>query len=218
MTSNLNLAFGGLFAVAALSACNPQTLPNGGQNTRQGAGVGAAVGAVAGLIVADGDDQLRNAALGAAIGAGLGAGVGSILDRQAEELRASLDTSSGAEVIRSGDELIVRMPQDILFEVDSAEIRPDLRNDIIVLSDSLQRYPGTQVTIVGHTDNTGEAAYNQSLSERRAAAVGGDLTFSGVQSFRISTLGAGENSPIASNLSPEGRALNRRVDITIREN
>ena len=121
-------------------------------------------------------------------------------------------------MIRSGEELIVRMPQDILFQVDSAALRPDLRDDLVTLSDSLQRYPNTSVTIVGHTDNTGDASYNQALSERRAAAVGGDLTSAGVQPFRIYTQGAGENRPIASNLSPEGRALNRRVDITIREN
>ncbi len=216
MIPKTKLALLAAASLLALAACNPQTAPNQAQNTRQGAGVGAAVGAVAGLIVG-GDDKLQNAAIGALVGAGIGAGVGSILDRQAEELRASLD-SSGAEVIRSGEELIVRMPQDILFDVDSASLRPDLRSDLVTLSDSLQRYPNTSVTIVGHTDNTGDAAYNQSLSERRAASVGGELTFAGVDPFRVATVGAGENNPIASNLSPEGRTLNRRVDITIREN
>lgn len=215
MKPNLRLALAATGSVLALAACNPQSMPNEAQKMQQGAAVGAAVGAVAGLI-AGGDDQLQNAALGAAIGAGIGAGVGSILDRQAEELQAAMG-DNGTQVIRSGDELIVRMPQDILFETDSAALRPDLRDDIFTLSDSLQRYQNTSVTIVGHTDNTGEAAYNQSLSERRASAVGGDLTLAGVEPYRISTLGAGEDSPIASNLSPEGRALNRRVDITIRE-
>lgn len=216
MTSKTKLGLLAAASMLALAACNPQTAPNEAQKTRQGAAIGAGVGAIAGLI-AGGDDKVKNAAVGGLIGAGIGAGVGSILDRQAEELRGSLG-GSGAEIIRSGEELIVRMPQDILFAVDSAEVRPDLRDDLFTLADSLQRYPNTAVTIVGHTDNTGDAGYNQALSQRRAAAVGSALTFAGVEPFRIRTLGAGENSPIASNLSPEGRALNRRVDITIREN
>ncbi|MEL6753418.1 MAG: OmpA family protein, partial [Pseudomonadota bacterium] len=102
--------------------------------------------------------------------------------------------------------------------VDSAQLRPDLRADLFTLSESLQRYPDSTVQIVGHTDNTGTASYNQGLSERRAQSVAAVLVNAGVPSFRLRTFGAGENQPIASNLTPEGRQQNRRVDIVIRPN
>ena len=108
------------------------------------------------------------------------------------------------------------MPQDILFAVDSAAINSSLRSDLGVLAGSLQRYPGSTVQVVGHTDNTGAAAYNQDLSEHRAGSVASALINSGVDSRRIRAIGRGENNPIASNLTVEGRAQNRRVDITIR--
>ena len=208
-----------LAASVMLAGCVDESFQEGGdrEKTGQGAQTGALIGALAGLTQGDDtNDRLRNAAAGAAIGAGIGAGIGALLDRQARELRGSLD--SEIDVINTGEELIVRMPQDILFAVDSAAVRPDLRNDLFALSDSLRRYPQSSVTVVGHTDNTGSAAYNQDLSLRRANAVTGVLTSAGVEPFRIRAFGAGEDSPIASNLSPEGRAQNRRVDITIRPN
>jgi outer membrane protein OmpA-like peptidoglycan-associated protein len=69
---------------------------------------------------------------------------------------------------------------------------------------------------VGHTDNTGTAAYNQDLSQRRAVSVANVLRDAGVPSGRISAYGRGEDQPIATNLSPDGRAQNRRVEIIIR--
>jgi outer membrane protein OmpA-like peptidoglycan-associated protein len=71
------------------------------------------------------------------------------------------------------------------------------------------------VTVTGHTDNTGSAAYNQDLSERRATAVVSVLRSAGVSGSRLRTIGAGESQPIASNASASGRSMNRRVDITI---
>ena len=110
------------------------------------------------------------------------------------------------------------MPQDILFDVDSAAVKPALQSDLRVLVQSLQKYPGSTVQIVGHTDNTGAASYNQDLSERRAGAVSGILIGAGVAPSRVQSFGRGEDQPIATNLTLEGRALNRRVDITIRPN
>ena len=91
-----------------------------------------------------------------------------------------------------------------------------MRSDLQVLAGSLQKYPGSTVQIVGHTDNTGGAVYNQDLSERRASAVSSVLIGAGVSAGRIRSFGLGEDQPIATNLTPEGRAQNRRVDITIR--
>ena len=71
------------------------------------------------------------------------------------------------------------------------------------------------MTVTGHTDNTGSAAYNQDLSERRAWAVTSVLREAGVSSSRVRTVGAGESQPIATNQTAAGRQQNRRVDITI---
>ena len=72
--------------------------------------------------------------------------------------------------------------------------------------------------VVGHTDNTGSAAHNQALSERRANAVADVLMNGGVAFSRIQTYGRGEDQPLASNLTAEGRAQNRRVEIVILPN
>lgn len=185
------------------------------KNRRTGAITGAVLGGLAGAITGDGDRKGEIVA-GAVIGGVAGGAIGSQMDRQAAEL--DRDLGNGIGVFRQGDDLIVRMPQDILFAVDSAAVNPGLRSDLFTLADSLNRYPGTSVIIVGHTDNTGGAAYNQSLSERRAQSVSNVLVSGGVAPGRLVALGAGEDQPIASNLTPEGRQQNRRVDITIRPN
>ncbi len=202
--------------VLALSACtDPSQYPGtDGDRTRQGALAGAAIGAILGGTREGGNDRFRNAAVGAAIGAGAGALIGSSLDAQAAELQRDFDNGQ-IDVINTGSELIVRMPEAILFATDSAALNGALRSDLFVLAESLNRYPQSIVTVTGHTDNTGTAAYNQGLSERRAFAVADTLMAGGVSGVRIRTVGAGESQPIATNQTAAGRAQNRRVDITI---
>mgnify|MGYP001828913049 CR=1 FL=1 len=206
----------GAVSLLALTACtDPSQYPGTeGDRTRQGAITGAAVGAVLGATRESGSDRLRNAAVGAAIGAAAGGIIGNILDQQAAELRNDFGNSD-IDVINTGSELIVRMPEAILFAVDSATLNPQLRSDLFVLSESLNKYPNSVVTVTGHTDNTGTASYNQNLSERRAQSVAAVLRSGGVASGRIDAVGAGESQPIATNQTAAGRALNRRVDITI---
>lgn len=203
-----------------LSACTDPAAPTNdpNQRTKEGALIGGILGATAGALSSgDSGERRRGALIGGLVGAGVGAAVGYNLDQQAAELRR--DFGNGRiQIINNGDHLVVRMPQDILFAVDSASVSPSLQGDLRVLAGSLQKYPGSTVQVVGHTDNTGAAAYNQDLSERRASAVASSLIGAGVSAGRIRTVGAGENQPIASNLTAEGRAQNRRVDITIRPN
>ncbi|PWE32239.1 hypothetical protein DDZ14_10930 [Maritimibacter sp. 55A14] len=202
-------------SLLTLTACvdpnNPQPERN---RTAEGAVIGGLIGGVAGA--ATGDNGLGRAIGGAAIGAAAGGLIGSQLDKQARELEASMD--SRVSVVNTGNELIVTMPQDILFDVDSTYVNPVLRDDLRTLAGSLNDYPNTTVDVIGHTDNTGTAAYNQNLSSRRADAVAGILTGAGVRSSRIRAYGRGESQPVASNLSPEGRRQNRRVEIVIRPN
>jgi outer membrane protein OmpA-like peptidoglycan-associated protein len=206
-----------LAATAALALLAGCTDPATGDLNRTQTGVltGALAGAVLGRNVGGGD-RTRNAMIGAGVGALAGGLIGQQLDRQAAELRRDLGSNVG--VVNTGSEIVVTMPQDILFAVDSATLRPDLRRDLQTVAQSLLAYPDTTIFVTGHTDNTGSAAYNQTLSERRANAVGAELMANGVPARRIVARGAGLTQPIASNATPQGRAQNRRVEITIRPN
>ncbi len=199
-----------------LTACvDPGAYPDDpNARQRQGAIIGGLTGAVAGVAVSGDGDELKGAIIGGALGAGTGALIGADLDRQAAELRGSL--SSNISVTNTGEYLIVNMPQDVLFATDSASVRPDLRRDLNTVAASLMRYPNSRIEVIGHTDNTGSAAYNQDLSQRRAVSVAGVLRESGVPGNRIAAFGRGEDQPVASNLTPEGRSQNRRVEIIIR--
>ena len=159
----------------------------------------------------------RNGALvGAAIGAGLGGVNGATLDRQEAELRQQL--GSNARIVNTGSQLVVTLPQDILFATGDATLTGGLRNDLNALASSINNFPNTTVNVIGHADNTGGAAFNQDLSARRAQSVSSALISSGVSPSRIRSIGRGEDAPIASNLTAEGRAQNRRVEITITPN
>lgn len=197
-----------------LAACtNPTTGER--SNARTGAVAGAALGGLFGLS-RDGDAPAETL-IGAAVGAAIGGAIGDMLDKQAAELRRDLGNDQ-VKIENTGNELIVTMPQDILFAINSAEVQPGLRSDLATLANNLQRYPDSIVQVIGHTDNTGTASFNQSLSTRRAAAVSGILSANGVPQFRLQAIGRGEDAPIASNLNETGRAQNRRVEIIIRPN
>jgi outer membrane protein OmpA-like peptidoglycan-associated protein len=210
-------------AALTVTACTDPAMvgtpqPYGPQynRTQQGAALGAVIGGLAGATQGDdANDRRQNAAVGALAGAAIGGVGGNILDRQAAELRGGF-SSPQISVVNTGSELLVRMPQEILFATDSASVAPAMQRDLVALAENLGRYQNSNVEIIGHTDNTGTAAYNQDLSERRARAAASVLTGYGVPSSRLSAIGRGEDSPIASNLTPEGRAQNRRVDIVIR--
>ncbi|MEM7731919.1 MAG: OmpA family protein [Pseudomonadota bacterium] len=202
-------------SLLVLTACSSpdrlgDTDPN--QNTRQGALLGGILGAGVGAIFSD--NKAKGAVIGGALGAGAGAVTGSILDRQEAELRQELQNDD-IRITNTGDRLILSMPNAILFDVDSAVVNSGLRSDLFTVASSLQKYPESDVQIVGHTDNSGGAAYNQGLSERRANSVADVLQEGGVAFRRLETIGRGEDQPVASNLTAEGKAQNRRVEIVI---
>jgi outer membrane protein OmpA-like peptidoglycan-associated protein len=205
-------------AMVSLAACQAPVPGQTSENTQQGALIGGGIGAVLGAISGGGDrdEVIRNAAIGGVLGAGLGAAIGNDLDRQEAELRNALGANVG--IVNTGTQLVVTMPQDILFAVDSATLTGSLQADLAAVAASLNRYPNTRVNVIGHTDNTGAAAYNQGLSQRRAQAVASVLVNAGVAPARINAIGRGEDAPVASNLTPEGRQQNRRVEIIITPN
>jgi outer membrane protein OmpA-like peptidoglycan-associated protein len=203
--------------VLALGACTDQVAqsgPGGLDKTQRSAAIGAGIGAVLGAATGRSGDRLEAAIKGAAVGGAAGAGIGYSLDRQEADLRQSIQ-NDGVGITNTGDRLIVTLPQDITFAVDSFAVRPDLQRDLRAVAGNLQAYPNSVIQIVGHTDSDGEAGYNQTLSERRASAVADILLSSGVPYNRIQTYGRGETQPVASNLTPEGKAQNRRVEIVI---
>lgn len=180
---------------------------------RTGAIVGAASGAAAGAVIGKAaGSTAKGAIIGAAVGGAAGAVIGARMDRQAEELDREVP---GAEVERVGEGILVTFDSGILFDYDSAALKPAARDNLRNLAASIEKYPGTNVMLVGHTDADGADAYNQSLSERRAAAAASFLTAQGVPRARIDATGRGETEPVASNDTAQGKAQNRRVEVAI---
>ena len=207
-----------LAAAILLAGCATSD-PYGGQtqrsSTAMGTGIGAAIGAAAGALSGDGSTSRRDRALiGAAVGAAAGAGVGAYMDRQEQQLRDNLQ-GSRIEIDRRGDDIVLNMPSSVTFGFDSAELTADARSALNEVANVLTQYTDTRVNIAGHTDSTGDASYNHRLSERRSQSVGNYLSQNGVSSMRLNTMGYGANQPVASNATEQGRAQNRRVEITL---
>lgn len=204
-----------LAAMMATTACT--TDPNTGQRQISKAAIGGIGGALGGYLLGDlvgGRSDRTEKILGAGIGAIAGAGVGSYMDAQERKLREQT-AGSGVDVIRDGDNLLLRMPSGITFAYDRSDVQPQFQPTLNEVASVLAQYPMTYIDVLGHTDSDGADAYNQTLSERRASAVATYLSSHGVQSARIGTRGYGETQPIASNTTEEGKALNRRVEIKI---
>ena len=126
----------------------------------------------------------------------------------------------GAQMTDLG--LMIQFNTDVLFDFDKADIKPDAQADLEKLAKVVQEYSKSKVTIVGHSDAKGDAAYNQALSVRRAQAIADWLQRYGARSaHQFKVEGRGETKPIAPNTkpdgsdNPEGRQQNRRVEIVI---
>jgi len=170
---------------------------------------GAGVGAIAGYLLGDLIGGNRTAGSRRAGGA-----VGNYMDRQEARLRQQTE-GTGVDIIRQGDELILRMPAGITFAFDRADVQPQFQATLDQVATTLNEYRSTAIDIYGHTDSSGSDSYNQGLSERRAQSVANYLTSRGVDRVRIATRGYGETQPIADNSTDAGRAANRRVEIRL---
>jgi outer membrane protein OmpA-like peptidoglycan-associated protein len=201
------LALGSLLLAGCASTGNPDTA-----KTRSGAAIGAGIGAVIGLLSKG--DKFDNAAIGAAIGGLGGAAIGSYQDQQERKLRAQL-ANSGVEVQRVGNNITLDMPGGVTFATNSADINASFYTVLDKVAATLGEFNQTVIEVAGHTDSTGSRAYNMSLSERRAGSVVSYLSSRGVARERMISVGAGPDHPVDTNDTPEGRAQNRRVEITI---
>jgi outer membrane protein OmpA-like peptidoglycan-associated protein len=198
-------------AVPGCTTTNPYTGEQEVNKTTKGAGIGALAGLL--TAVAIGGDR-KKLLIGAGVGALAGGAVGNYMDRQEDKLRMQLQ-STGVSVTRSGDNIILNMPGNVTFATNSSDISADfypVLNSVVLV---LNEYDKTYIDIIGHTDNTGSAAYNQQLSEARASSVARYFESRNILSQRIVARGVGFSQPIASNDTPEGRAMNRRVEILL---
>jgi len=215
MKKSQMISMGLVVAMLPLSAC--VTDPETGKRTISKAAIGGIGGALGGYLLGDlvgGRRDRTEKIVGAGIGALAGAGVGYYMDEQERKLRQQT-AGTGINVIRDGDNLVLDMPSEITFGVDSANIDAGFRNTLNQVASTVTQYEKTYVDVLGHTDSTGSDAYNQALSERRASAVADYLSSRGVQSARLATRGYGESQPKTSNLDAAGRSAHRRVEIRL---
>lgn len=215
-TAGLGAALVSILALGGCATYTGQTAdPNDPNRTRTGALVGAGIGAVAGLLSgSDATERRQRAMVGAGVGALAGGAVGVYQDRQEAELRRQM-AGTGVDVHRDGDNITLNMPGGVTFGFDSAELQSQFYPVLNNVASTLREYDQTVIEVAGHTDNRGTAAYNQQLSERRAQAVANYLTAQGVAQPRMIVVGAGLTRPVADNGTEQGRAQNRRVEITL---
>ncbi len=173
--------------------------------TAAGAGLGALIGGKAG-------NTAVGAIAGAAIGGVAGGLIGKKMDRQAKEIE---NTVAGAEVIKADEGIIVKFDEGILFDFNSSTLKSAAKTNIGNLVATLNKEPGTEILVIGHTDNVGTLAANQKVSESRAAAVKAYAVSQGLTGARVRTEGKNYSEPLASNDTDAGRAENRRVEIVI---
>ena len=176
-----------------------------------GAGAGAAIGMISGR---DAKERRQRALIGAGVGALAGGAVGGYMDKQENELRAQM-RDSGVTVTRKGEDIILNMPGNITFRTGSADLNAQFFKVLDGVASVARKYDKTIIEIAGHTDNVGGVDYNRQLSQRRAGAVAQYLMNRGVTESRIMTAAGGEEHPIASNATEQGRAANRRVEVTL---
>ena len=197
--------------LAGCQTTDPYTGEQKTSNTAKGAGIGAVGGAVAGALFSG---KRKAVLLGTGLGALAGGAVGNYMDREEAKLRAQLQ-GTGVSVTRVGDAIILNMPGNVTFATDSSDISADFYPVLDSVALVINEFEQTYVDVVGHTDSTGPEEHNQRLSVARASSVARYLESQKVLPQRVQTTGKGHTSPIATTDTPEGRALNRRVEIRL---
>ena len=172
----------------------------------------AAGGTIGGLIGKNNGGTAKGAIIGAAVGGTIGAVIGHQMDQQAKELEQNIP---GAVVERVGEGIQVTFASGLLFDFDSDAIKTTAADNLRNLAASLEKYPNTELLIVGHTDSQGSDDYNMTLSERRATSTANYLASQGVERTRLRTQGRGETEPVTDNSSEVEQARNRRVEVAI---
>lgn len=209
-----------VFLCGALIFQGCATMSQTGKGTLIGSGAGAALGAGIGAAIGHGKGAAIGAAIGTAVGAGAGALIGNKMDKKAEELEASLKNAE-VETVEDANGLSaikVTFNSGILFPTNGSTLSTNSKTELAQFAKNMADLPETDITIYGHTDDTGSDAVNQKLSLQRAESVSAYLKNCGINSGRLSIEGKSYTMPVATNDTPEGRAQNRRVEIYVTAN
>lgn len=218
MKKNLSKSIAGMALLAfAASGCADMSATQRG--TATGAGIGAGLGAILGGSTGGGGGD--RAAKGAVLGGAAGAVIGNIWSKRMEKQRQEMEAATrgtGVQVSQTQDNrLKLEIPADVSFDTGRSDIKSNFRPVLERFAQTLNENPAATVTIIGHTDSTGDDAVNNPLSVDRAAHTRDYLATRGVSPNRVAIDGRGEREPIASNNDPAGRARNRRVEIYVAE-
>ena len=210
LLTSLCLAMG----VSGCTTINPYSGEEQTSNAVKGGAIGAATGALVGVLSSSKKDRGKGALIGAASGAALGGGIGYYMDVQEAKLRQKMK-GTGVSVTRSGDQIILNMPNNVTFDSNASQLKPAGANTLSGVAMVLKEYEDTRVHIIGHTDSSGSRELNMRLSEQRAESVGTALITMGVDASRLNMSGVGPDQPVASNSTAAGKAQNRRVTLTL---
>jgi outer membrane protein OmpA-like peptidoglycan-associated protein len=203
--------------VTGCTTIDPYTREEKTSKATTGAIIGAVAGAIIGNVSArdqDRRDRNKRTLIMAGVGALAGGAVGNYMDQQEYELLQQME-GTGVSVIRDGDNIILNMPSNVTFDFDRSEVKPGFYETLRSVALILKKYDKTLIEVAGHTDSVGSEAYNQALSERRALSVARFLESQAIAPARVDPIGFGELRPIATNATEAGRALNRRVELTL---
>ena len=204
-------------AITVLSGCG--NMSNLSKGSLIGGAGGAAVGAGVGALIGEGKGAAIGAAIGSVVGAGAGAIIGNKMDKKAEELAAiegaSIDTLSDANNLKA---IKVTFDSGILFPLNGTALSDASKDALKKFATTMADMPETDLTIQGHTDNTGRREVNDRISLQRAQSVRDYLKSCGMNDERFTVEGLAYDYPVATNDTAEGRAQNRRVEIYITAN
>ena len=204
-------------AAIILSGCG--NVSNTAKGTAFGSAAGVAVGSIVGALAGkDGKSTAIGAAIGTAVGAGVGAIIGNKMDKKAAEM-AALEGAQ-VEIVKDANDLDaikVTFDSGILFATNKSNLNEASKKSLAEFVNDMSDMKDTDVTIFGHTDNTGKKEFNDKLSLERAQSVANYLKNLGMQNNMV-VEGKSWDMPVASNDTAEGRQQNRRVEVYISAN
>lgn len=207
-------------SLAGLSGCTTFDAYTGEEkttNTTKGASIGAGTALVASYLAnkdKSSSERKKQMLRDAGVGAVVGGGIGYYMDTQEAKLRKQL-RSTGVSVQRDGDNINLIMPGNITFPSNTSSLKSDFYDVLNSVALILEEFDKTMIIVAGYTDNKGSEAYNLKLSLNRANAVADYLKSRKINASRFETLGLGEQNPVAGNNTEQGRAFNRRVELSL---
>ncbi|WP_435131951.1 OmpA family protein [Formosa sp. A9] len=209
-TTSIFVAIALVFSISFVSC---DSLKNA-NSTQKGAGIGVAGGALIGGLIGG---NVTGALIGAAVGGAAGGIIGNQMDKQADKIEEALP---GAEVNRVGEgiQVVFDDKSGVTFAINKADLTASAKENLDAIAEIFTEFPDTNLLVEGHTDSSGDDAYNMTLSKKRAQSVVDYLEGKGISSDRFTVTAYGETKPRFDNATEEGRVKNRRVEIGISAN